>query len=173
MRFYFYLTQTTGTVYKYSQNLCISTTLHAAHNNPNVVVVHHIMPEPVSPAPNGSTPAPNVMPPTDPSKPKPAVLSPLRYSWDQTDGKVKIYISLDQIEDDGTAPITASDVQLACPDEWTMDVSVKNAYGLKIPNLQQRIVVEEAAFKLSKSRITLTLPKQAKEHWFNLVMKRG
>ena len=94
-----------------------------------------------------------------------------KYGWDQTDAKVKIYITsgIDGIQEN-PANVTC-EFEDKCFDLRIQDLGGKNL-RLKVPTLQNEISLSESSFKVGKNKATITLKKSTKENWTDLHTKK-
>ncbi|KAI4304483.1 hypothetical protein MLD38_039984 [Melastoma candidum] len=88
------------------------------------------------------------------------------FSWDQDSDKVKIYISLEGVDQE---KIEADFKQMAV-DIRIHDVNGKN-YRCAIPKLNKEIVPEKCKVLVKTTRIVVTLVKASKGNWLDLHFK--
>ncbi|KAI3934187.1 hypothetical protein MKW92_050021 [Papaver armeniacum] len=126
------------------------------------------------PAPTPAAPAPT---PT-PAAPAPTLLAKglsipaLNYatlssfSWDQDDEKVKIYVSLEGVDQEKVETI----FKKMSVDLKFHDVQGKN-YRCAIPKLNKEIVPEKSKVLVKPKRVVVTLYKASKGNWLDLHFK--
>ncbi|KGN65540.1 calcyclin-binding protein [Cucumis sativus] len=88
------------------------------------------------------------------------------FSWDQDNDKVKIYISLEGIEQE---KVEADYKQLSIDIKFH-DVKGKN-YRFAIPKLNKEIVPEKCKLLVKPTRAVITLYKASKGNWSDLNLK--
>lgn len=88
------------------------------------------------------------------------------FSWDQDNEKVKIYISLEAVDQD---KMETEFKQLSF-DVKFHDVQGKN-YRFTIPKLNQEIVPEKSKVLVKPTRVVITLFKASKGNWLDLHYK--
>ncbi|KAA0053982.1 hypothetical protein IC582_029200 [Cucumis melo] len=97
----------------------------------------------------------------------PIVYTPLPgFSWDQDNDKVKIYISLEGIEQEKVE----ADYKQSSIDIKFHDVKGKN-YRFAIPKLNKEIVPEKCKLLVKPTRAVITLYKASKGNWLDLNLK--
>ncbi|XP_044512399.1 calcyclin-binding protein-like [Mangifera indica] len=116
-------------------------------------------PAPVSQTPN---PAPVKVPYT----PGTSYVTLASFSWDQDNEKVKIYISLEGVEQEKME----TDIKQMSFDVKFHDVKGKN-YRLTIPKLNKEIVPEKCKVLVKPTRVVITLIKASKGNWLDLHFK--
>ncbi|XP_026391861.1 calcyclin-binding protein-like isoform X1 [Papaver somniferum] len=133
-------------------------------------------PTPAAPTP---TPTPAAPAPTPtPAAPAPTLLAKglsipaLNYatlssfSWDQDDEKVKIYVSLEGVDQEKVETI----FKKMSVDLKFHDVQGKN-YRCAIPKLNKEIVPEKSKVLVKPKRVVVTLYKASKGNWLDLHFK--
>lgn len=100
---------------------------------------------------------------------------PLTYAWEQTEETVKIYIPFDQSEElEGGVDRDRVTHDFG---EWNILVVIESEVegrpplGLRLGDFQQRIDPRKSKCVVRSSRISITLVKREKSHWFNLLQK--
>ncbi|KAG7019517.1 Calcyclin-binding protein, partial [Cucurbita argyrosperma subsp. argyrosperma] len=88
------------------------------------------------------------------------------FSWDQDNDKVKIYVSLEGIEDEKVE----ADYKKLSIDIKFHDVKGKN-YRFAIPKLNKEIVPEKCKLLVKPTRAVITLYKASKGNWLDLHLK--
>ncbi|KAL6992253.1 hypothetical protein U1Q18_010361 [Sarracenia purpurea var. burkii] len=88
------------------------------------------------------------------------------FSWDQDNDKVKIYISLEGVDQEKIETLfrpTSIDIKFH-------DIQGKN-YRCAIPKLNKEIVPEKCKVLVKPTRVIITLPKASKGNWLDLHFK--
>ncbi|XP_023520274.1 calcyclin-binding protein [Cucurbita pepo subsp. pepo] len=88
------------------------------------------------------------------------------FSWDQDNDKVKIYVSLEGIEQEKVE----ADYKKLSIDIKFHDVKGKN-YRFAIPKLNKEIVPEKCKLLVKPTRAVITLYKASKGNWLDLHLK--
>ncbi|XP_023001468.1 calcyclin-binding protein [Cucurbita maxima] len=88
------------------------------------------------------------------------------FSWDQDNDKVKIYVSLEGIEQEKVE----ADYKKQSIDIKFHDVKGKN-YRFAIPKLNKEIVPEKCKLLVKPTRAVITLYKASKGNWLDLHLK--
>ncbi|XP_022140222.1 calcyclin-binding protein [Momordica charantia] len=88
------------------------------------------------------------------------------FSWDQDNDKVKIYISLEEIEQEKVE----ADYKVMSIDIKFHDVKGKN-YRFAIPKLNKEIMPEKCKLLIKPTRAVITLYKASKGNWLDLHLK--
>ncbi|KAL8167858.1 hypothetical protein V2J09_009357 [Rumex salicifolius] len=93
--------------------------------------------------------------------------SPLpSFSWDQDNDKVKIYISLEGVQEEKIKTLfKSSSVEVKFH-----DIQGKN-YKFAIPKLNKEVVSESCKVVVKPKRVIITLPKASKGNWLDLHFK--
>ncbi|KAJ0018740.1 hypothetical protein Pint_09963 [Pistacia integerrima] len=116
--------------------------------------------------PVSQTPTPIPAPVKVPYNPAPSYVTLASFSWDQDNEKVKIYISLEGVEQDKME----TDFKQMSFDVKFHDVKGKN-YRLTIPKLNHEIVPEKCKVVVKPARVIITLIKASKGNWLDLHFK--
>eukprot|EP00928_Gymnodinium_smaydae_P060583 TRINITY_DN4429_c0_g1_i1.p1 TRINITY_DN4429_c0_g1~~TRINITY_DN4429_c0_g1_i1.p1 ORF type:complete len:386 (-),score=84.16 TRINITY_DN4429_c0_g1_i1:219-1376(-) len=97
----------------------------------------------------------------------------LKYSWQQSDDDVKIYVSFDQSSElEGGVDDSRVKVEFG---EWSVLLVIdsletgRTPLGLRLGDFHRRIAPDKCRCTVRSNRITLKLVKQVKEHWWNLL----
>lgn len=88
------------------------------------------------------------------------------FSWDQDNDKVKIYVSLEGVDQEKMATV----FKPMSVDVKFHDVQGKN-YRCAIPKLNEGIVPEKCKVVVKPTRVIITLPKASKGNWLDLHFK--
>ncbi|CAE8636162.1 unnamed protein product [Polarella glacialis] len=97
----------------------------------------------------------------------------LQYAWQQSDEDIKIYVSFDQSDElEGGVDESRVEADFA---EWSCLLLIKSnvegraPLGLRLGDFHRRLAPEKCRCTVRGSRITLKMPKQEPEHWWNLL----
>nr|GMD86612.1 calcyclin-binding protein-like [Ipomoea batatas] len=115
----------------------------------------------VSPVPTPISTAPKVI-----SNPALSYSTVASFSWDQDNDKVKIYISLEGVDQEKME----TDFKPTSVDVKFHDVQGKN-YRFSLSKLNKEIVPEKCKVMVKPTRVTFTLPKASKGNWLDLLYK--
>ncbi|XP_057471339.1 uncharacterized protein LOC130760147 isoform X2 [Actinidia eriantha] len=88
------------------------------------------------------------------------------FSWDQDNDKVKIYLSLEGVDQEKME----TDIKPMSIDMKFHDVQGKN-YRCAIPKLNKEIVPDKCKVVVKPTRVIITLPKASKGNWLDLHFK--
>lgn len=88
------------------------------------------------------------------------------FSWDQDNGKVKIYLSLEGVQEEKMDKI----VKPMSVELKFHDVQGKN-YQFAIPKLNKEIVPDQSKVMIKPTRVIITLVKASKGNWLDLHYK--
>nr|GMD93272.1 calcyclin-binding protein-like [Ipomoea batatas] len=115
----------------------------------------------VSPVPTPISTAPKII-----SNPALSYSTVASFSWDQDNDKVKIYISLEGVDQEKME----TDFKPTSVDVKFHDVQGKN-YRFSLSKLNKEIVPEKCKVMVKPTRVTFTLPKASKGNWLDLLYK--
>ncbi|KAE8659627.1 Detected protein of confused Function [Hibiscus syriacus] len=101
-----------------------------------------------------------------PIKPALAYVSVSSFSWDQDNDKVKIYVSLEGVEQEKIQ----TEFKSMSFDVKFHDVKGKN-YRCAVPKLNKEIVLEKCKVVVKPTRVIITLFKASKGDWSDLYFK--
>ncbi|KAI3962783.1 hypothetical protein MKW98_029942 [Papaver atlanticum] len=122
-------------------------------------------PTPAAPAPTPAAPAPTLLAKGF-SIPALNYATLSSFSWDQDDEKVKIYVSLEGVDQEKVETI----FKKMSVDLKFHDVQGKN-YRCAIPKLNKEIVPEKSKVLVKPKRVVVTLYKASKGNWLDLHFK--
>jgi tetratricopeptide (TPR) repeat protein len=101
------------------------------------------------------------------------VVRALKYSWQQNDDDIKVYIAFDQSEELQKG-VNESDVTCEFG-EWSFLLVVRSQVegraplGLRLGDFHRRVIPDRCTCTVRSSRITVKLVKRVKENWWNFL----
>ena len=105
-------------------------------------------------------------------KEEPKMIAIKKYSWNDEDAKVKVYIELDQFP----CNITKDMIEVAF-DEYACNVVIKDAegqiYKLTLSKLHEKIEIDKSSWRFSEGkRISITFKKWLETKWTALLKEK-